>query len=446
MRASNINRAMTLLAALLFCAAPLTAGAEEPLTLEQAVELALRNNPSLRAAEAQVRAAEAGMLRSRSAFLPTVTLSETFSRTDNPLMVFGSKLNQEIVTLSDFDPGVINNPDPLSNYNTRLAVMQPVFSGGREYLGVRQARYSRDASVQERERARQETVYGVIKAYYGVLLAKEHLKVAEQSLATSRENMRLAEARYRAGAVLQSDYLRAKVQYAEVQEMVTQSRNGAHLAAAALNFSLGVDQTTSYEIGGSLEPRQLSADLDNLIAQALERRPDLSAMELNRRSAETGVSQARTGYAPNLNVMGHVDWNSADFVGNDGKSWAVMAVLSWNLFDGLSTQSRVREALAASARMRALEDQTKSAVQLQVRRAYYRFLTSVDRIAATATSVQEAGEGLRIVQRRYEGGLTTVVDVLGAENALIRARTNALQAVYDNNVAHAELNLAVGTL
>jgi outer membrane protein TolC len=144
--------------------------------------------------------------------------------------------------------------------------------------------------------------------------------------------------------------------------------------------------------------------------------------------------------------MGQVDWNSGQLAGSDAKSWAVMAVLQWNLFDGLVPRAKVKEALATSSRMRSLEEQTRSAIQLQVRQAFYNLVSSTDRIAATSSSVQEAEEGLRIVQKRYETGMTTFVDVLGAETSLIRARTNALQALYDNNISEAELRLAKGTL
>jgi outer membrane protein len=418
--------------------------AGEALTLEQAVDKALRNNPGLKAADAHVEEAESGVLRSASGFLPKVNVSEIWSRTDNPLMVLGTKLNQEIVTAADFNPAVINNPDTISNYNTRLAVIQPLFNGGKEYIGRTQAKLSRDASVQDRERVRQETVYNVIKAYYGLLLAKEYNKVALRSLETSAANVKLA--RYNAGAVLQSDLLRAKVQYAEVKEMVTRSENSIKLASAGLNFSMGVAQGTEYEIEGSLDLQDLKAEVNSAINEAASRRPDLIAMDLNRRNAEQSVTQAKTDYLPSLNLMGQMDWNSDKFAGSDARSWAVMAVLQWNLFDGLVTKSKVQEALAASSRMRSLEEQTRSAVQLQVRQAYYNLTASIDRIAATSSSVQEAEEGLRIVQKRYEVGMTTFVDVLGAESSLIRARTNALQALYDNNVAHAELKLATGTM
>ena len=420
--------------------------AGETLTLDQAIETALRNNPGLKAADAEVDVAKAGVLKSSSGFLPKLTVSETWSRSDNPLMVFGTKLNQETVSVADFNPSVINNPDPASNYNTRFAVVQPVFNGGREYLGVKQAKLARDAAAQDRNRTRQETVFNVIKAYYGVQVAREYQKVAEQSLQTSIENVKLAEARFKAGAVLQSDLLRAKVQEAEVREMVTRSENGVKLAMANLGFAMGVPQQPEYELEGMLTPKDPGDGLGEVTGEALALRPDLVSLGLNRRNAEAGVGQARADFIPSLNLMGQVDWNSTRLAGDDAKSWAVMAVLQWNLFDGLVTTSNVRQASANAGKVRAMEEQMKAAVQLQVKQAYYSLQASRDRIAASASSVQEAEEGLRIVQKRYEVGMTTFVDVLGAESALIRARTNALQALYDNNVAEADLKLAAGTL
>jgi len=393
-----------------------------------------------------VEGAQANVLKSKSGFLPKVTLSETWSKTDNPLMVLGTKLNQESVTPADFNPTVMNDPDALSNYNTRLSVMQPVFNGGKEYLGIKQARLASEAATQDRARARQETVFNVVKAYYGLLLAKEYDKVAIQSLETSAANVKLAEARFKAGAVLQSDLLRAKVQYAEVKEMATRSGNSVKLAAANLNFAMGVPQEAEYAVEGALSAQDMKEGLDEMISGAFSLRPDLSSLGLNRKHAEANISQARTDYIPSLNLMGQVDLNSDRIAGNDAKSWAVMAVLQWNLFDGLVTTARVREATANAARMRAMEEQMRSGVQLQVRQAYYNLQASLERIAATSSSVQEAEEGFRIVQKRYEAGMTTLVDVLGAENALIRSRTGALQALYDNNVAAAELKLATGTL
>jgi len=420
--------------------------AAELLTLEQAVGRALQNNPGIRAAEAQVDAAQAGVLRSSSGFLPKVTLSETWSRTDNPMMVLGTKLNQEIVAPADFAPSVMNDPEALSNYNTRMAVMQPLFNGGKEYLGVTQSKLARDAAVKDRERTRQETVFQVVKAYYSVLLSKEYHAVATRSLETSTENVRLTETRYRAGAVLQSDLLRARVQAAEVREMVTRAESGIKLAKANLAYAMGTPQQDDIEIDGTLAPREPSKELVAATGEALAGRPDLAALDLNRKNAEAGVRQARTDYLPTVNLMGQMDWNSDRFAGNDARSWAVMAVVSWNIFDGMATTANVRQAAAAAGRVRAMEEQMRSAVELQVKQSYYSLQASRDRIEATATSVQEAEEGLRIVQKRYESGMTTFVDVLGAESALIRARTSALQALFDNNVADAELRLATGAL
>lgn len=434
------------LSLLLIFAVAMYGYASERITLDQAIDMAIKNNPGLKVADAQVDVADAGVLRSASGFLPKVTVSETWSRTDNPMMVLGTKLNQQIATPMDFNPSVINNPDPITNYNSRVVVTQPIFNGGKEYIGRTQAKLAREASLQDRERTRQETAYNVIKAYYGLLLAKEYYKVAAKSLETSQANVKLAEARYKAGAVLLSDLLRAKVQLAEVKDMLTRSESGVKLAAAGLNFAMGVPQGDDYEIVGTLEAQDFSTNVNAVITETEAKRPDLLALGLNRRNAEKAVSKARTDYLPSLNLMGQADWNSDRIAGDNGGSWAVMAVLQWNIFDGLVTSANVKEALAMSSRIKFLEEQTRSAAQLQARQAYYAVTASLERIAATASSVQEAEEGLRIVQKRYETGMTPFVDVLGAESALIRARTNALQALYDNNIALAELKLAKGTL
>jgi outer membrane protein len=420
--------------------------ATESLTLEQAIALAVANNARLKAADSQIEAADAGVLKSTSGFLPRVAVSETWSKTDNPLMVFGTKLNQEIVSLSDFNPSVINHPEAISNYNTKFSLVQPIWNGGKEYIGRDQAYIAKNASAQDRERTRQETVFDVVKAYYGLLLAREYHRVALQSFETSEATLRLAEARFNAGAVLQSDLLRAKVQLAEVKEMLTRSESGIKLAEANLNFAMGVPEGMEYEVSGALSVQEMNPDLHSLIDEAVRRRPDLQSLDLNRQNAEKSVTMAQADYLPTLNFMGQIDWNSDKVAGDDAKSWAVMAVLQWNLFDGLVTKAKVKEAVATRSRLKSLEEQMRSAVQLQVRQAYYNLTASTDRIAASSSSVQEAEEGLRIVQKRYETGMTTFVDVLGAENALIRARTNALQALYDNNIAFTELKLAVGTL
>jgi outer membrane protein len=434
----------------LFLALTLSVGvyshAAERLTLERAIDIAVRNNPVLKAADAQVQGADALVLKSASGFLPKVTVSETWSRTDNPMMALGAKLNREMVSPADFDPAVMNNPDPVSNYNTRLAVIQPVWNGGKEYIGRQQAKLGREASVQDRNRTRQETVFNVVKAYYGLLLAREHHTVALQSLEATEATVKLAEARYRAGAVLQSDLLRAKVQYAEMSEMLTRSENGVKLAMAGLNFAMGAPQQTEYAVEDALAPQTLKGDMDGFVSEALALRPGLVSLGLNRNNAEKSVSMARADYVPSLNLMGQVDWNSGKLAGDDAKSWAVLAMLQWNLFDGLVTTANVWQASATAGRMKALEEQMRAGVQLQVRQSYYTLQSTLDRIAATSSSVQESEEGLRIIQKRYEAGMTTFVDVLNAENALLRTRTNALQALYDNNIANAELKLAMGTL
>jgi outer membrane protein TolC len=156
---------------------------------------------------------------------------------------------------------------------------------------------------------------------------------------------------------------------------------------------MGVPQGTEHEVSGALWAQDMNAGMDAMLDEAASKRPDLMSMELNLRNTEKSVSMAKTDYLPSLNLMGQMDWNSDRPAGDDAKSWAVMAVLQWNLFDGLVTKSRVKEALATNSKMKHLEEQTQSAVQLQVRQAYYNLTASLDRIGLRHRSEAEEGPG-----------------------------------------------------
>ena len=138
-------------------ALPCTAGAAE-LTLEEAVETAISNNPGLQAAEFHSRAAEEKILQARSGYMPQVRLGAGYDRTTNPMWAFGTKLNQEAIAAKDFDPDRLNDPDAIGNYSSSLSLVWPLYDSGQTWHGLKQARLGKDAAVLYESRARQETI------------------------------------------------------------------------------------------------------------------------------------------------------------------------------------------------------------------------------------------------------------------------------------------------
>ena len=145
------------------------------LTLTEAVNLALAKNPTLKAAGYFVDASQAKVGQARSGLLPSIDFYEGYSRTNNPMLAVGSKLNQEVFSESDYQLSRLNDPSPVSNFNTQVVLTQPIFDQGKTFVGIKQAKLGKEMAETVRERIKQEVVYNVIATYSQVILAKEDL-------------------------------------------------------------------------------------------------------------------------------------------------------------------------------------------------------------------------------------------------------------------------------
>lgn len=244
------------------------------LTLSKAIELALSKNPALKAAKYKIDAAKAGIEQARSAFFPRIDLSETYNRTNNPMLAVGNKLNQENFSRKDYRLSVLNDPTPVTNFNTQVILNQSIFDQGKAIIGIRQAKLQRDWTEDECERIKQEVIFKVIKAYYQVILAKEDLQVALESEETAQAHAKLSEDLFRNGQTVKLDLLSAKARLMEIKEIVTQARNGLVIAQAALNKEIGIDQNETFQVEGEFEYQKEEIELKDLVSKALTNRPD----------------------------------------------------------------------------------------------------------------------------------------------------------------------------
>ncbi|HEY3347416.1 MAG TPA: TolC family protein [Nitrospirota bacterium] len=433
--------------AVLIFALASTAFAEEalpPLSLSQTVSLALERNHALLAGRDNLEAARAASSRASSAFLPKVEISETFMRTDNPVMSFMSKLNQGRFTQADFAISNLNDPSPINNFNTRVQVTQPLFNGGKELVGLELARAGEESAAKGFERTRQETAFMAVRAYYGVALAAEQVKVADAAVRATEEHVSVVEKFYGQDMVISSEVLLAKVRLAEVKEMFIRAKNSEATARASLNSLIARPLNNGFCLTDSLGMPEFQAALSDLQREALENRPDLARITSEEKGAASAVRLAKTDYLPNINLVGRYDIDDRSFLRGSGDSYTVMGTLNWKIFDGLQTASSVREARARQSSARHMLEGMRDAVALEVLQNYNGVQEARQRVGTAAASVAEAEEGLRVLKLRFENGMARTQEVLDAEAALTRARTSRAQALYDYNIALAGLKLAVG--
>ncbi len=422
-------------------------GPSTELTLADAVKLALEKHPALRAASYQAAAAAAGVDQARAGFLPRVDLSEGITRSDNPVYAFGSLLNQGRFTAADFAVDQLNHPDPISNWRTNIGGSVPLFMGGRIILGYQQAELGREAAERGRARVEHEVLFGVVHGYYGVLLAREAQATFEVSVRTAEANLTAAEARHDAGVAVASDVLAARVRLARLKEEAIAASNQVRLARAYLNDAMGVALDRPYTLTGHLDLVPLRYDrLEGLEDLAREHRPDYRQAALEERRLEKEVLRMKGALLPTISLMGNYEINNNRFSSEGQDSWAVGVVLNVNLFNGGADRARIVEAQANHQRAVAQRERLASAIALEVHDAFLGLQTARERVGVAKDAVSQAEESLRIVQDRYDNGLTTIVELLDSETALTAARTNLTRTLYEATLGQAKLDLSLGTL
>ena len=419
-----------------------------PLTLRQAVNIALEKNPQRKAALADTRAATADVKQARSFLLPHVTFSETATAGDDPVFVFGSKLRQQRFGAPDFALNVLNTPLPFGNFATRFGGTWNLFDSLASWRSVNRAEREKDATDRQLERTGQEIVFRVADSYYAVLLAKKQLEVAEQSIKTAEAILERSKNRVESGIVVESDSLSAQVRLATRKQELIRAQNNVALARAQLSAAMGLSTQSDFEPADELTERNLPATpLEELEKQAIEKRPDLKRIRSEESAQQESVSIAKSSFGPRVNAF--ADWeadNPTLVAGGGGNNWVAGIELQIDLFEGGAKQAQLSRERATQEKVAALKEMATDAVRLEVRRAYYDVDATRQQLEVARNSIAQSQESLRINQDRYEAGISTVTDVLAAEEAARRAQADYWETLCRYYTGYAALELASGAL
>jgi len=418
-----------------------------PLTLQQAVRIALERNPLRKAAFADTKASLADVREARSFLMPRVTFSETATRGDDPVYVFGSRLRQQRFTAEDFSLNKLNTPLPFGNFSTRFGGTWNLFDSFASWHGVTRAKQINEAAGHQVERTEQEIVFRVVDAYYRTLLATKQLELAEQAVKTSQSILDRSQSRFDAGLVVESDLLTAKVRIAARQQELIRARNNLDLARAELNTALGVPMDSSFQpmtLTESALPIPVLQDVEKL---ALTNRPDLKRIQSEESAQRQSVAIAKSSFGPRVNAFAGWEMDNPTFAaGGGGNNWLGGVEMEIDVFQGGAKRAELARERALQEKVTAMKQVAGDAVRLEVRRAYYNLDSARQEVEVARAVIAQAQDSLRISQDRYDGGLTTVTDLLSAEEATRRSQTDYWEAVYRFHTSYASLELASGTL
>jgi len=432
-------------------------GWADKLEFKQCVETALTQNPDMDISRAQIDQAEAGVRQAQGNRLPRLNLSLTGTRSNDALNAFGMKLGQRGASFNDFGAGEfnpadlsvaphnLNHPDAVNNFNSRIELQVPVYNGGLVQSHIDTAKANVRAAQSGDQAARQQLAKNILMAYQGVHTARANIKVTDEARAAAEEYVRITEKLHKQGMVVKSDVLSAKVNLEDVKVKAIEARNAEARALDQLAMMMGKPLEEPLDVGAPVAPALLAGNDHELRRQARENHAGLRALRNQLEGAAAQVGAARAGNQPQFNVMLRQDWNDSR-LGLSAPTYTAAGILSWTAFDGGVAHAGIDRAEAARSELAAKLRQAEDGIAFQVTDARREALEAEDKVAARAANLEQAKEAQRLIKKRYENGMGTLVELLAAQAQLDQANANLVASQYELAINRAELKRAVGVL
>ncbi len=413
-----------------------TAASAESLT--DAWAMALQSDGALAAARSEREAAEADHSAALRQRWPALDLNGSYTQ-------FEHAPNLDIATPGGELQAPIWRHDGYGLAGADLSI--PIFTSGRISGAIGAAAAGARAAGAAEGRSVADLKLAVAEAYLAVFRARRVLRVAESNVTSLRAHADDVQVMYDKQAVAQSDLLGAQVALANATQQQLRAANALRLATAAYNRWVGqpLDRAAELDEPAAAATTASAEPLDALLAQAVERRPEISAVRAQQEGLEQAARSERAQGLPQLVLR--ADYNHLDNLILDRENFASVGIgFQWRLFDSGQLQARTN---ALRSRARAAEQRLadlRSQVRLEVESAFYNREDAAARIHAASAAVAQAEENVRIAKELYANGLGTNNQVLDAETLRVVATTNRDDANFDALIADYRLQRAIGAL
>lgn len=412
----------------------------QPLTLADALNIALEQNAEVRKARQDLAAATGMAIQTRAVVIPKLQATAQYTA-------------REAGGVEQFPAAGLPIQIPNEAWSAGVRLVQTVYEGGRLRSAWRSARLMEEQAQAAYDTAVADTVLAVRTTYADVLLAAEMVRVHQASVQLLEEELRQTRQRYEAGTVPRFNVLRAEVELANARPRLSRARNSLRIAKQNLAQLLGFDVPPEFsedlplELADRLQPPAGLPELNAALRQALEHRRELAVLRHAEALQAEAVRQARAAFKPAVELFAGYDAHSPNFRDDLDRAidgWVAGAQLRWNLFDGGVSRGKLMEARARQTRTRVEIEDARRRIELEVRTAYSRLVEAREVLQSTLKVQEQAEEALRLAQARAWAGTGTQLDVLSAQTALTEARSIHAQALRDFVVAQARFERAIG--
>ena len=404
------------------------------ITKEEVISKVKEGNNTLKISLQEVLSASGDFNQTNAVFLPNITASHTGIATTNPLMAFGSKLNQGILTQNDFNPNLLNDPSQIENYATKIEIIQPILN--LDGLHQRKAAKAKLSAIRlQSHRTEEYITLEVEKWYMQLQLAYKTLEVLETTKRSVLENKRIANNSFTQGYLQKTDLLSIDVRVTEIENQLQNAKSNIQNTSNYLSILMG---DTSYQVLKPIDELNVISE-EKPIGNLSKNRADIKAFQFSTDAYEQMNKADKMSFLPRLNAFGSYELFDDNVFQADANGYTFGAQLSWNILEGSKRFGKAQKSRAEFEKSKLQYQEYVAQSQLELNKASRMLLDAKNNLKLTELALQQSKEALRIRTNRFKEGLEKTSDLLMAENQYAQKQLEYYQTMYTYNFGYVYL-------
>jgi TolC family type I secretion outer membrane protein len=404
-------------------------GQDDSLTINQCVEIALKNNPQIRLAQSNYDINYSNLIITRSNIYPQVSLQSSWNRNGGT-----------------FFQGPSAIPRTFETYNTGFQGSLLLFDFGKTYSRISAFSDLADASAEDIINAKQSLILNTYIAYFDYLQAVKLKKVSQESLQQATEHLKLSRSLFEVGSKPQFDVIKAESDEATARVNLLNAENNIDITRLQLENILNKKLPPDFTLKDEFEVVRDSVSESESLNIALLNRPEIISGKFRVDANKSFLTSAWTANLPSINASGGYTWKSFALNQTFQGSWSLGVAVSLPIFEGFALDAGIQQARADLDNAQASYDLIEQGVTLDVRQQYSNLRLSRNQIAASRSLLKAADETLRLAEARFKAEVGSAVEVTDARVAYYNAQVLLIQSLYNYQVTYTRLERAMGTL
>ncbi len=413
------------------------------ISLQEAFDLAAQNSKQLMVDSLKIQALDFKKKQAQNAMLPVVGVSTSYTRLSGNI--------DELPPINFMGKDIVLNKQILNQYNNRVSVQQPIFQGLKNWNTMKSIGQLKIATDLDRQKDQQDIKLNVIQTYYNLYKLQQTKIVLDSNITQTQVRVNDISKFKNAGLALNNDVMRAELQKTNLLVSQADVESAIDITNFNMCILLGLDISTKIEVENPEVVKDANTTIQSLIASSYADRAEFKAQDYRTKAADYQIKASKSAYMPTVSAVGNGYYNNPNQrifpqENNFKATWDVGVSVSWNIMQLYTARAVVSDAKNQKAQLQQATAQIKDGISMEVNAAYETLKVALLKIDLAQRAIDQATENKRILDNRFGAQVALLSDVLEADQFLLQAQTNLLNAQADAAIANYKLQRSLGSI